>query len=404
MQIWIEMTETLEITQVHETKPTLSQLQKAVGGLIEYCPVQKVGQKIPVPFAGRMVLAEPVDVIANEEGRLMDMNMHLLASYATWGVPIPAMPYMIVGPCVLHVRFDENNLITADYGHQVEKMFGMNQVDLLNALGNDESQNAGKLVPIFDTPIQNFEMRLDSPADYDEEQKRQKLPEGLPEVENLDDAGAFFLGALEAGFLVNPEIGFTFPDGSSAYQSLAHEHAQTLDKLAQKAVLIFKNENFDAWEICFLFQARQSLENHLLMVGEIEEFICVQREKGNLKVASYNEGVLQNEGNEDRTNRRRARSVVMMQETLALMSSTIGQEGAFAIKDNAMPHGWSNYMRHTMTALGGDYHITSAESTVEDMPENLDFLARKKRSEWGNGEGFDIDGDENNDDPFAGLD
>ena len=111
MNLWIRIDETGRPSVVSiEEEPNLAQMQEAVGGLIEYCTFGKnVQLPVPHPETGKMVLADVVDVIANEEGRLVAQPMNnALGTYAAWGKPISEAPYAIVGVVIVHFRIADD--------------------------------------------------------------------------------------------------------------------------------------------------------------------------------------------------------------------------------------------------------------------------------------------------------
>ena len=87
-----------------EEAMNLQAMQNAVGGLIEYCTFAQ-NVELPVPHNGRMVLGEVLDVIANEEGRLVNNPIpNAIGTYCAFGMPAPEAPYAIVGAVLVHVR------------------------------------------------------------------------------------------------------------------------------------------------------------------------------------------------------------------------------------------------------------------------------------------------------------
>tara|TARA_R110000737_G_scaffold351418_2_gene393628 strand:- start:705 stop:1157 length:453 start_codon:yes stop_codon:yes gene_type:complete len=90
-----------------EDAMTLDEKQAAVGGLIEYCTFAENVQ-LPVPTDAGMRMATVLNVIANEEGRLMNLETNQIGTYAAFGVPIGEAPFLILGNVLLHVRIDED--------------------------------------------------------------------------------------------------------------------------------------------------------------------------------------------------------------------------------------------------------------------------------------------------------
>lgn len=98
----------------------LTQMQEAVGGLIEYCTFAQ-GTELPVPHNGDMVMGKIVDVIANEEGRIYGMPPNAIGTYCAFGMPAHQAPYPIVGAVLVHVRVDDD----AKKGVRMEKLIEM---------------------------------------------------------------------------------------------------------------------------------------------------------------------------------------------------------------------------------------------------------------------------------------
>lgn len=88
------------VAKLTEREPTLEEMQKHVGGLIEYAVVT-TQNKFALPTSkGKAVLTEVKDVIVNEEGLLLGMFPNPIASFAAWGHTIDN-PEQLVGPCIV---------------------------------------------------------------------------------------------------------------------------------------------------------------------------------------------------------------------------------------------------------------------------------------------------------------
>ena len=103
-QIWIHVDANGRAQHIYEEKPTLAQMQEAVGGLIEYAPTTGP-HRVPVPSAngGTPVWGECVEVIVNEEGRLRGFGINAIATFACYGngMRIPPGCAPLVGPAIL---------------------------------------------------------------------------------------------------------------------------------------------------------------------------------------------------------------------------------------------------------------------------------------------------------------
>ena len=86
-------------------EPSLKDMQGAVGGLIEYCTFGR-NVKLPIPAEDNsgLIMAEIIDVIAHEEGRIYGEEPNFIGTYAAFGVPASQAPYLIVGDVLVHVR------------------------------------------------------------------------------------------------------------------------------------------------------------------------------------------------------------------------------------------------------------------------------------------------------------
>lgn len=89
-------------------EPSLKDMQGAVGGLIEYCTFGR-NVKLPIPSEDNtgLIMAEIIDVIAHEEGRIYGEEPNLIGTYAAFGVPAQEAPYSIVGDVIVHVRIPQ---------------------------------------------------------------------------------------------------------------------------------------------------------------------------------------------------------------------------------------------------------------------------------------------------------
>lgn len=94
------------------SKPTLREMQKAVGGLIEYAPVKK-GATMPIPCGSNMSRVSQVkEVIVDEEGLLKGYGENAVSSYAMHNVPIneaDKFTPVLVGPAIIHVTMSADD-------------------------------------------------------------------------------------------------------------------------------------------------------------------------------------------------------------------------------------------------------------------------------------------------------
>ncbi len=89
---------------------SLADMQKHVGGLIEYAVCEKT-EGFPVPPSavgasrgkGDAVLCEVIDVIVNEEGLLRGMPPNVISTFAAYGEGLDSNR-MLVGPSIIIVK------------------------------------------------------------------------------------------------------------------------------------------------------------------------------------------------------------------------------------------------------------------------------------------------------------
>src|SRR6056300_1139397 len=80
--VWMQLPADSATPTVRTTKPTLAEMQAAVGGLIEYAPVQ--GERtMPFPLNGQVFNGTVRDVIVHEEGLLCaEPSLNVLGTLA----------------------------------------------------------------------------------------------------------------------------------------------------------------------------------------------------------------------------------------------------------------------------------------------------------------------------------
>lgn len=109
-ELWIRIDPEAQPSLIAQDRDlTLTEMQEAVGGLIEYCTFgRNVKLPVPSPQGGAMVWGEVIDVIAHEEGRLVNNPLpNAVATYAAFGQSIADAPYSIVGAVLVHVRIPD---------------------------------------------------------------------------------------------------------------------------------------------------------------------------------------------------------------------------------------------------------------------------------------------------------
>lgn len=127
--LWVHIGATGAIKEIWVKEPTLSEMQKAVDGYIEYVPRSMIKDRVlPVPVSkyndtpmrsGSSSLCKVIDVIANEEGLMRsDFTTNSVATFAAFGTTIQEQDQggqHIVGPSIVRVRHTpQDKQITSD--------------------------------------------------------------------------------------------------------------------------------------------------------------------------------------------------------------------------------------------------------------------------------------------------
>jgi hypothetical protein len=82
---WTTIDEEGHVQNITDKEMFLEEKQEAVGGLIEFVPDIPEDAWMPVNHEGRIIRARVVEVIVNEEGRLMGQPPNHIASLAAYG-------------------------------------------------------------------------------------------------------------------------------------------------------------------------------------------------------------------------------------------------------------------------------------------------------------------------------
>ena len=143
-ELWIKIEASSRptiIAEGGEENLTLKDMQGAVGGLIEYCTFGR-NVKLPVPDnkKGGLVMAEVIDVIAHEEGRIYGEAPNAVGTYAAFGVPATQAPYAIVGDVLVHVRIPKDAPKT-NIDTMLEMVMGIKKSShmILSSLNSEEA-------------------------------------------------------------------------------------------------------------------------------------------------------------------------------------------------------------------------------------------------------------------------
>jgi len=110
--LWTTVDEDGKVVSITDKDMSLQEKQEAVGGLIEFVPNIPEGAWMPVNHEGRILRAKVVEVIVNEEGRLMRMPPNHIASLAAYGearylhAVAQGPHHLLVGRAIIRCRVD----------------------------------------------------------------------------------------------------------------------------------------------------------------------------------------------------------------------------------------------------------------------------------------------------------
>ena len=397
--LWILFdTESPRPSQFWEDEPTLAQKQEAVGGLIEYAPVM---HHEPMPFPTRsdgVRFAQVQNVIAHEEGRLVaDPQPNILATTACFGNAFTA-PYPIVGDCIIHVRYDpEGEGATKEEvdAWRENLMVEGGVIRRSSAHGNDfvpTTHTNHSHLPDYDADGEEGEETLESLADLT--------------VDDMNEAVRFY-HALFFGWRINmnPDKGATTAQGMTVFKHLTHEAAHTLNRLNAEAVERLKEEGHDAWSVCAGFAMVCELSAHIQ--GNMDELR--QRCGDELRHAiqwvngmADMEGIAISAWTDDPDNLRKARANFVLQTLHERMAARThdfahsplggGEAQGTLLNAHLLPPCWDEWIDGFVETLEG--HTENAQGNMEEVFQDL--VDRHAPAV-----DFDIDGDDNDDDPFS---
>jgi len=394
--LWILFnTESPIPSQFWEDEPTLAQKQKAVGGLIEYAPVTH-NEPIPMPTLSDGVrFAQIVDVIAHEEGRLVaEPQPNILATTACFGNAFTA-PYPIVGDCIIHVRYDPEQDDATQEEVDAWRMNLMVEGGVFRrASAHDDfvptTYTNHSHLPDYDTDGEEGEETLEALVDLT--------------VDDMNEAVRFY-HALFFGWRINmnPDKGATTAQGMTAFKHLTHEAAHTLNRLNAEAVEHLKVEGYDAWSVCAGFAMVCELSAHIQ--GNIDSLKQTCDDDLRSAIAWVNgtadmEGISLSPWSDDPDNLSKARANFVLQvlhencaaRTVERIDMGIEQAQGTLLNTAILPPAWSGWIDGFVEVLGG--RASEASGQVDDVLQRMvdeNTLSPE----------FDIDGDDNDDDPFS---
>lgn len=110
--LWVVLNQDGTAKDLLFSKPTLGEMQEAIGGYIEYAPV-KEGAKMPIPInRGLSRVATVKDIIVDEDGLLKGYQENAVSTYAMTNIPINEQDNgtpILVGPAIIHVEVSQDD-------------------------------------------------------------------------------------------------------------------------------------------------------------------------------------------------------------------------------------------------------------------------------------------------------
>ena len=114
--LWVFVGGDGDVISLHTNEPTLKEMQKHVGGYIEYAHHKK-GGVLPLPMSqSKARMSEVLSVIVDEEGLLKGHKENSIATWAAYQKPLTdkdtggPWPYL-VGPAIVKVKCASNDEI-----------------------------------------------------------------------------------------------------------------------------------------------------------------------------------------------------------------------------------------------------------------------------------------------------
>lgn len=396
--VWMQLPADSATPTVRTTKPTLAEMQAAVGGLIEYAPVQGV-RTMPFPLNGQVFNGTVRDVIVHEEGLLCaEPSLNVLGTLAAFGTVDIDTGRILVGDVIVVLDYDDD-----------DEPFTSAQVEAWRKTQmppRPKPEPVVRKMPGF-VPISEPKMLFpDFSADGDDADEHTFAEFHGHSVENINEACQFYHALIfNRAVVLDPTKGFLTPQGFSAYADMTHTDAQELHRLNDEAVMHMEVQGLDAWTACANMLMATQLSLHLQ--AQVKTGRLSQEHFPHHAAAAINEmldgGPLAIQplpsNPDDYASARAHFAIDRITEWCAVREEHgIGPEGKFVaglVNAVLLPPGWSEWMDDIAALLGGSTGHFKTDNAEADFQGVVDDLERSA------GRHDDPDADDNDDDPFS---
>lgn len=387
---------------VRTTKPTLAEMQAAVGGLIEYAPVQ--GERtMPFPLDGKVFNGTVRDIIVHEEGLLCaEPSLNVLGTLACFGKIDPSTGRILVGDVIVVLDYDDD-----------DEPLTPAQVDVWRKTqmppGHTEHEPTVRMIEGF-VPISEPGMLFpDFDADGDETDEHAFAQWHDLTVDDINDACQFYHALIFShAVVIDPTKGFLTPQGFSAYADMTHTDAQQLHRINGEAVAHMEAQGLDAWTACANMLMAAQLSLHLqeqVKAGQIaqEHFPFHTAEEINAMLEGAPLAIQPLPADPEVLMVARAHFAIerISEWCSVARQDNFGADGEMAaglINAALLPPGWSEWIDDLAATLGGRTGMMKGDNPDAMLQEVVDEAERAA------GRHDDPDADDNDDDPFSGVD
>lgn len=396
--VWMYMKANDATPVVRTEKPTLAEMQAAVGGWIEYAVVQGV-RTFPFPLDGEVFDGKVIDVIVNEEGLLhAEPSLNVLATLAAYGEVNREQGLFIVGDAIVVLEYD-----TAQEPLTHEQVDAWKGTQLPNR-PEREIRTIEGFVPVSEPRL----VTPDFDADGDDAQENRFEGFHGVTVDNIAEAAQFYHALIfTRGVVIDPTKGFLTPHGFTAYTGMTHTDARELNRINNEAVAHMEKQGIDSWTVCANMVMAAQLSVHLQenMVGIGKEHFPFHAAEQINKMIEGDGGVQAQPlpaNTEDYAQARAHFALDRITEWCAITQADgfgiDGQYSAGLVNAVLLPLGWSEWVDDLAATLGGRTGMLSGQDPEEVLQRVVDDAERAA------GHHDDPDDDDNDDDPFKGVD
>lgn len=384
---------------VRTTKPTLAEMQAAVGGLIEYAPVQGV-RTMPFPLDGQVFNGTVRDVIVHEEGLLCaEPSLNVLGTLAAFGTVDIDTGRILVGDVIVVLDYDTE-----------DETLGVEQVDEWRKASMPPAPEPAPepVVRMIDGFVPVSEPRMwhpDFDADGDDADEHAFAEWHDMTVDDINDACKFYHAVVFSHAIVlDPTKGFLTPQGFTAYTQMTHRDATALHRLNLEAVAHMEAQGLDAWTaVANLVMATQlslHLQANAQNIGQ-ENFPFHAAKDINelLEGAPMPAQPLPADREPETLKTARAHFAIdrITEWCSVARQENFGAEGEMAaglINASLLPPGWSEWIDDLAATLGGRTGMMKGDNPDAMLQEVVDEAERAA------GLHENPDADDNDDDPF----